>query len=77
MLRRHQDEPVQRINLYSNSVPSDGTTTFAGIGARITKKFTALAPSKMKVEVVAPLERRYSDGIGGSISSPPYTFQQM
>jgi actin-related protein len=31
----------------------------------------------MKVEVVAPLERKYSDWIGGSILSSPFTFQQM
>jgi actin-related protein len=66
-----------RMNLYSNSVPPVGTTMFAGIGERMSKEFSALAPSKMKVEVVAPLERKYSDWIGGSILSSPFTFQQM
>jgi hypothetical protein len=59
------------MNLYSNSVPSDGTTIFAGISERITKEFTALAPSKMKVEVVAQPERKYSAWVGGSIFIAP------
>jgi actin-related protein len=50
---------------------------FAGTGERMTKELSALTPSKMKVEVVAPLERKYSDWIGGSILSSPFTFQQM
>jgi actin-related protein len=65
------------MNLYSNSVPSDGTAMFAGIGEQMTKEFKALALSKMKVDVVAPLERKYSDWIGGSILSSPCTFQQI
>jgi hypothetical protein len=47
------------------------TNMFAGIGERITKELTALAPSKMKVEVGAPPERKYSAWIGGSILSSP------
>jgi actin-related protein len=65
-----------RMNLYSNSVPLDGTTMLAGIGEQMTKEFPALAPSKMKGEVVAPPEREYSAWIGGSILSSPCTFQQ-
>jgi hypothetical protein len=34
-----------RMNLYSNSVPSDGTTMFAGIGERMSKEFAGM-PSK-------------------------------
>jgi len=66
-----------RKDLYSNVVLSGGTTMFAGIGERMTKELTALAPSTMKIKVVAPPERKYSVWIGGSILSSLSTFQQM
>merc|ERR1712066_65524 len=66
-----------RKDLYANVVLSDGTTMFAGIGERMTKELTALAPSTMKIKVVAPPERKYSVWIGGSILSSLSTFQQM
>jgi len=66
-----------RKDLYSNVVLSGGTTMFTGIGERMTKELTALAPSTMKVKVVAPPERKYSVWIGGSILSSLSTFQQM
>merc|ERR1711985_37535 len=43
----------------------------------MTKELTALAPSTMKIKVVAPPERKYSVWIGGSILSSLSTFQQM
>jgi len=66
-----------RKDLYSNVVLSGGTTMFAGIGERMAKELTALAPSTMKIKVVAPPERKYSVWIGGSILSSLSTFQQM
>jgi len=66
-----------RKDLYSNMVLSGGTTMFTGIGERMTKELTALAPSTMKIKVVAPPERKYSVWIGGSILSSLSTFQQM
>jgi len=66
-----------RKDLYSNIVLSGGTTMFQGIGERMTKELTALAPSTMKIKVVAPPERKYSVWIGGSILSSLSTFQQM
>merc|ERR1712048_940651 len=66
-----------RKDLYSNVVLSGGTTMFAGIGERMTKELTALAPSTMKIKVVAPPEHKYSVWIGGSILSSLSTFQQM
>jgi actin-related protein len=66
-----------RADLYSNVVLSGGTTMFEGIGERMTKELTALAPSTMKIKVVAPPERKYSVWIGGSILSSLSTFQQM
>jgi len=66
-----------RKDLYANIVLSGGTTMFEGIGERMTKELTALAPSTMKIKVVAPPERKYSVWIGGSILSSLSTFQQM
>jgi len=66
-----------RKDLYANIVLSGGTTMFAGIGERMTKELSALAPSTMKIKVVAPPERKYSVWIGGSILSSLSTFQQM
>jgi len=66
-----------RKDLYSNVVLSGGSTMFPGIGERMTKELTALAPSTMKIKVVAPPERKYSVWIGGSILSSLSTFQQM
>jgi actin beta/gamma 1 len=66
-----------RKDLYANVVLSGGTTMFPGIGERMTKELTALAPSTMKIKVIAPPERKYSVWIGGSILSSLSTFQQM
>jgi hypothetical protein len=38
-------------DLYSNIVLSGGTTMYPGIGERMTKELTALAPSTMKIKV--------------------------
>eukprot|EP00930_Biecheleria_cincta_P005074 TRINITY_DN105_c0_g1_i1.p1 TRINITY_DN105_c0_g1~~TRINITY_DN105_c0_g1_i1.p1 ORF type:complete len:377 (-),score=80.20 TRINITY_DN105_c0_g1_i1:273-1403(-) len=66
-----------RRDLYANVVLSGGSTMFPGIGERMTKELTALAPSTMKIKVIAPPERKYSVWIGGSILSSLSTFQQM
>jgi actin-related protein len=66
-----------RKDLYSNIVMSGGATMFEGIADRMTKEIVNLAPSSMKVKVVAPPERKYSVWIGGSILASLSTFQQM
>jgi len=66
-----------RKDLYGNTVLSGGTTMYDGIGDRLTKELTALAPAAIKVKVVTPPERKYSVWIGGSILSSLSTFQQM
>jgi actin beta/gamma 1 len=63
--------------LYSNIVLSGGTTMFPGMGERMTRELTALAPSTMKIKVVASTDRKYSVWIGGSILSSLSTFQNM
>jgi len=66
-----------RRDLYANIVLSGGTTMFDGIADRLSKEITALAPSTMKIKVVAPPERKYSVWIGGSILASLSTFGQM
>ncbi|OEL16275.1 Actin-3 [Dichanthelium oligosanthes] len=67
------DSTSGRINI----VLSGGTTMFSGIADRMSKEIAALAPSSMKIKVVAPPERKYSVWIGGSILASLSTFQQM
>ncbi|KAF8817955.1 actin-related protein ARP1 [Cardiosporidium cionae] len=66
-----------RKDLYNNIILSGGSTMFPGIGERLSRELTRLAPSTMKIKVVAPPERKYSVWIGGSILSSLSTFQQM
>jgi actin len=66
-----------RRDLYNNVVLSGGTTMFPGIDIRLTKELSALAPSSIKVKIVAPPERKYSVWIGGSILSSLTSFQEM
>lgn len=66
-----------RKELYGNIVMSGGTTMFPGIAERMQKEMTALAPSSMKIKIIAPPERKYSVWIGGSILASLTTFQQM
>mmetsp|Transcript_8210 Transcript_8210/g.28829 ORF Transcript_8210/g.28829 Transcript_8210/m.28829 type:complete len:378 (+) Transcript_8210:101-1234(+) len=66
-----------RKDLYGNIVLSGGSTMFPGISDRMSKEVVALAPSSMKIKVVAPPERKYSVWIGGSILASLSTFQQM
>ncbi|XP_071118893.1 actin, cytoplasmic 1-like [Haliotis cracherodii] len=66
-----------RKDLYANTVLSGGTTMFPGIADRMQKEITSLAPSTMKIKIIAPPERKYSVWIGGSILASLSTFQQM
>ncbi|KAJ5453879.1 actin [Penicillium daleae] len=43
-----------RKDLYGNIVMSGGTTMYPGISDRMQKEITALAPSSMKVKIIAP-----------------------
>jgi actin-related protein len=58
-----------RKDLYGNVVMSGGTTMFPGIADRMQKELVNLAPSTMKIKIIAPPERKYSVWIGGSILS--------
>ncbi|CAF3034914.1 unnamed protein product [Rotaria socialis] len=66
-----------RKELYGNIVLSGGTTMYPGIADRMGKEMTSLAPSAMKVKIIAPPERKYAVWIGGSILSSLSTFEAM
>nr|XP_006825588.1 PREDICTED: actin, cytoplasmic-like [Saccoglossus kowalevskii] len=65
-----------RRDLYGNTVLSGGSSMFPGITDRLQKEITNLAPSTMKIKIIAPPERKYSVWIGGSILASLSTFQQ-
>merc|ERR1712048_1523600 len=44
-----------RKDLYANTVMSGGTTMYPGIADRMQKEITALAPSTIKIKIIAPL----------------------
>ncbi|MCL7022883.1 hypothetical protein MKW94_026372 [Papaver nudicaule] len=63
--------------MYGNIVLS-GENMFPGIADRVSKKITALAPSSMSIEVVAPPERNYYNvWFGGSILASVSAFPKM
>merc|ERR1711942_65991 len=66
-----------RKDLYANTVMSGGTTMYPGIADRMQKEITALAPSTIKIKIIAPPERKYSVWIGGSFLASLSPFQRM
>ncbi|CAG0893817.1 unnamed protein product [Darwinula stevensoni] len=66
-----------RKDLYANTVLIGGSTMFPGIADRMEKEIASLAPSTIKIKIIAPPERKYSVWIGGSIMASLSTFQQM
>jgi len=66
-----------RKDLYANIVMSGGSTMFPGVADRLQKEITTMAPSTIKIKMIAPPERKYSVWIGGSILASLSTFQEM
>ncbi|GAB1610173.1 actin-2 [Argonauta hians] len=66
-----------RRDMYSNIVLSGGSTKFPGLENRLQNEITALAPSTMKIKLVAPAEREYSVWIGGTLLPSQSIFEQM
>ncbi|XP_072813251.1 actin, cytoplasmic 1-like isoform X2 [Vicugna pacos] len=66
-----------RKDLCSNTVLCGGTTMYPGFTDRMQKEINALAPSTVKVKIIAPPERKYSVWMGGSILASLPIFQQM
>lgn len=66
-----------RRDFYPNIVLSGGSTMFEGIVDRIQKEVTAVAPSSLKVKIIASPDRKYSVWIDDSVLASLSTFQQM
>merc|ERR1739845_147320 len=66
-----------RKDLYCNIVLSGGSTMYEGMAERMNAEMVKLAPSAMKIKVIAPPERKYSVWIGGSILASLSTFNNM
>ncbi|KAJ5072839.1 actin-10-related [Anaeramoeba ignava] len=58
----------QRDDLFANIVVSGESSMFPGIGERIQKEISKLAPNKV-INVIASPQRQYSGWLGGSILS--------
>ncbi|ELR18805.1 actin subfamily protein [Acanthamoeba castellanii str. Neff] len=71
----HKCDQSLRAELYGNVVLAGGSTMFPGLAERLSKELTTLAPSSLKIKVIAPPERKYSSWIGGSILASLSTFQ--
>ena len=66
-----------RKDLYANAILSGGSTMFPGIADRMQKEVMTLSPPMMKINIIAPPERKYSVWIGGSILASLSIFQQL
>ena len=66
-----------RKDLYANTVLSGGTTMYPSIMDRMQKEIIVLAPSTMKIKIIASPERKYSVWISDSILALLSSFQQM
>ena len=64
-----------RRDLFENITLSGGTTMFDGLQERLNKEISMLVPPTVKVKIIAPVERKYSIWIGGSVMSTLATFQ--
>jgi len=63
-----------RTTLYQSITLSGGTTMFEGFQERLNKEITALVPSGVQCKIIAPVERKFSIWIGGSVLSTLATF---
>ncbi|EGG13303.1 alpha-centractin [Cavenderia fasciculata] len=66
-----------RKTLYSNIILGGGSTLFHGFGERLLNEVKKLAPKDVKIKISAPLERKYSAWIGGSIMASLSTFKDL
>eukprot|EP01083_Nonionella_stella_P131851 400832_1 len=66
-----------RRDLYGNIVVSGGTSLLEGLSQRLQHDLNKLAPSSMRLKIIAPPEREHSVWIGGSILSSLSTFEEM
>ena len=67
----------KRQSLYENIILYGGSTMFLGAKERVQKEISLLAPSSMKIRIVAPPERECLAWIGGAILASLPTFRSM
>ena len=60
--------------LYQNITLSGGSTMFESFLERLQKEMATILPDTVKVKILAPLERKFSVWIGGSVLSTLPTF---
>ncbi|RWS18632.1 Actin: muscle 2/4/4A-like protein, partial [Leptotrombidium deliense] len=65
-----------RRHLYEKIMMAGGTTMCPGVAERMLKEINALAPSTLKIRVIAPPQRKYSAWIGKSVLASLTTFSQ-
>ena len=65
-----------RRELYQSITLSGGTTMFECLQERLDKELTSLVPEGVKIKIIAPVERKFSIWIGGSVLATLATFQQ-
>ncbi|KAF9563360.1 beta actin [Agrocybe pediades] len=68
-------DPDLHQELYRNIVLSGGSNTFPGFAERMKKEMSVLAPSGVKVKVVAHPELKEAVWIGGSVLASLSTFE--
>lgn len=66
-----------RKDLYENVVLAGGNTMFPGFCERLQQDLSLLAPSTMRVRVLAPIDRHLSTWVGGSILSSMSAFKRV
>eukprot|EP01083_Nonionella_stella_P275347 935094_1 len=66
-----------RYDLYANIVLSGGNTMFPGMDERLQREMRSLGPFGIKINVIAPPERKYLSWIGGSTLTALSTFEEM
>ena len=74
---RGPDANTPRADFSAAEFHSGTDLYFLSTDNRMQKELVALAPSTMKIKIIAPPERKYSVWIGGSILASLSTFQQM
>ena len=63
--------------LYSNIYLSGGNTLFEGFQERLTTSLETLISNQTQIQIIAPIERKYSIWIGGSILTSLDTFKSL
>lgn len=66
-----------RSQLYKNIYLSGGTTLLRGFGNRLLQELKTLAPTNVKLRIVAPPDRKLSTWIGGSILAGLSSFSKL